>query len=188
MTGVQTCALPISLDRAVFSRGIFPAVDPLTSFSRLLDPQVVDKVVSVFRSTECDYACNVLVPTYPDGLDTEVMTHTALERAWREARLKSEREHVTLYVRNHPELFRLVNVEHDEDLSKLRWTVDEPRDLEFVRALLSRPGAELFSLKETLALLRQDASLAQMNAGIERNEGLAKSLQQDAVVAQGVKT
>ena len=76
---------------------------------------------------------NVHPPTYPDGLDTEVIAAAALERAWREARPGSDREHVTPYIWSRPEEFRLANVGSAEDLSAHRWTVDDARDLAFVR-------------------------------------------------------
>ncbi|HEX3145724.1 MAG TPA: glycosyltransferase family protein [Pyrinomonadaceae bacterium] len=154
----------------------------LTADCPLLDPAVIDKVVEVFTRGDFDYVANVLVCTYPDGLDTEVFSFPVLERAWREAQLSSEREHVTPYMRNHPDLFRLKNVTHSEDLSSLRWTVDEPRDLEFARAIYARFGEQRFDMNDVLKLLRDQPDLAELNSGIARNEGYSKSLQEDAVV------
>jgi len=130
---------------------------------------------------------NVLGPTYPDGLDTEVFARAALERAAAEARLPSEREHVTPYIRNHPELFRLRNVAQDEDLSGMRWTVDEPRDLELVRAVYRALGAREFEMREVVALLRDRPELLDVNAGIERNEGYRKSLLEDVRFTTGTE-
>lgn len=152
----------------------------------LMDPGIAGQVVEEFVSSDepLDYVSNVNPPTYPDGLDTEVFSFTALERSWHEARKKSEREHVTPYMRNHPELFRLKNVEHREDLSALRWTVDEPRDLEFARAVYERLGSTMFGMTEVLALLRDEPHLADLNRGIKRNEGYVKSLREDAIIKQ----
>jgi spore coat polysaccharide biosynthesis protein SpsF len=143
----------------------------LTADCPLLDPVVIDRVVHVFESGSYDYVSNTIRPTYPDGLDTEVFLYRALERAWRGARLKSEREHVTPYIWRQPTLFRLFNVEHAEDLSSLRWTVDEPQDLEFVRAVYSYFGSSSFGMIEILDLLRERPELSRINAGIKRNEG-----------------
>ena len=121
-------------------------------------------------------------PTYPDGLDTEVFAAAALERAWREARLPSHREHVTTYIRDERNGFRVRNVAHGEDLSRHRWTVDEPRDLEFVRAVyaeLAPDGARIFGMREVLELLRARPGMSAVNAGIERNEGLQRSRRLD---------
>ena len=155
----------------------------LTADCPFLDPVIVDKVVRVFASGAYDFVSNTHPPTYPDGLDTEVFRWEALERSWREARLRSEREHVTAYMWKHPELFRLANVENDVDLSALRWTVDEPQVLEFVRRAYSHLGVTpCFGLAEVLVLLREHPELAAVNVGIERNEGYQKSLREDTLV------
>lgn len=157
----------------------------LTADCPLLDPAVIDRVVRAFHTGEYDYVSNTLVPSYPDGLDTEVFSWRALERAWNEARLPSEREHVTPYIWKHPELFRLGGVKHDVNLSELRWTVDEPRDLELVRRvyayLANQPD---FGMADVLALFQQHPELNEVNAGIERNEGYAKSLADDHMVGE----
>ncbi|MCL5958534.1 MAG: glycosyltransferase family protein [Chloroflexi bacterium] len=155
----------------------------LTADCPLLDPEVIDDVIYSFREYPADYASNVRECTFPDGLDTEAFSFDVLEQAWREARLKSEREHVTPYIRNHPELFYLVDLHYDEDLSALRWTVDEPRDLEFVRAVYSHLGASsAFGMEEVLDLLRERPEISEINAGIGRNEGYQKSLREDGMI------
>jgi spore coat polysaccharide biosynthesis protein SpsF len=142
-------------------------------------------VLERFNLGDVDYTSNAHPPTYPDGLDTEVMSFASLEQAWREAGLSSEREHVTAYIWNRPEQFRLANVVNEVDLSHLRWTVDESRDLEFVRrvyACLYAPGHLPFAMNDVLTLLERDGSLLDVNSGIVRNEGYAKSLRADANV------
>lgn len=157
------------------------AIVRITADCPLIDPLVMDKVIEVFSTGNFDYVSNTIKCTYPDGLDTEVFHISALERAWREARLQSEREHVTPYIYNHPELFRLLNVSCAKDLSELRWTVDEPPDLEFVRSIYSLMGESIFNLEDVLRLLNQFPKLSQMNREIKRNEGYLKSLQQDMI-------
>ncbi len=154
----------------------------LTADCPLLDPDIIDRVVKTFSEGAFDYVSNVMEYTYPDGLDTEVFTLEALERAWREARLKSEREHVTPYIRNRPEIFRLANVSHREDISHLRWTVDCPQDMNFVRSVFEQFGDSFFSMGEILDLLNQRPELSSMNAGIETNAGYLKSLREDGMV------
>lgn len=153
----------------------------LTADCPLLDPLVIDKVVRVFQEGDFDYVSNTIQCTYPDGLDTEMFSHSTLERAWREAHLKSEREHVTSYIYNHPELFHLGNVSNNTDLSALRWTVDEPDDLEFVRAVYAHFGASYLGMGEVLNLLRRQPELGGVNAGFTRNEGYQKSLREDGL-------
>ena len=154
----------------------------VTADCPLLDPEVSGRVVARFRQGDVDYSSNVNPPTFPDGLDTEVFSHDALERAWTEARLQSEREHVTPYIRNHPDRFRLANVKNDIDLSAHRWTVDEPSDLVLVRRIyerLSGAAGEPFGMADVLTLLERQPDLREVNAGIARDEGYAKSLRED---------
>jgi spore coat polysaccharide biosynthesis protein SpsF (cytidylyltransferase family) len=148
----------------------------------LFDPGVAQRVLRTFIDARgaYDYVSNTQPPTYPDGLDTEVFSFDALERAWQEAKRESEREHVTPYIWNESNSFRRYNVEHEgENLSDHRWTVDEPADLEFVREVYARLGDGPFGLDEVLSLLSREPELREINRGILRNEGYAKSLRAD---------
>jgi spore coat polysaccharide biosynthesis protein SpsF len=160
------------------------AVARLTGDCPLADPDVIDAVVQFFLNGGYDYAGNVDSPTYPDGLDVEVMKTACLERAHREAVLPSEREHVTPYLRNHPELFKVGAYRSPVDLSALRWTVDEPADFDFVRQVYDRlyPQKPDFRLADILALVNDCPELSAINASIERNEGMKKSLAADAIL------
>lgn len=158
----------------------------VTADCPLLDPQTTDRVIEKFLEGGFDYVTNTNPPTYPDGLDTEVFSFAALERAWKEAKLTSEREHVTPYIRKNPNIFRLVNVINGEDLSKMRWTVDELADLEFTRRvyfLLGDKGrTHDFTMEDVLKILKDNPELHGINAGFERNEGYTKSLREDKKV------
>lgn len=151
----------------------------ITADCPTLDPDVVTKVVRAFLDGEWDYVSNTNPPTYPDGLDTEVFSLAALETAWHKATWQSEREHVTPYIRNHPEEFRSTNVVNETDLSDLRWTVDEEKDLTFVRALFSHLDARRFRMRDVLAVLAAKPQLSAINTGIRRNEGYEASLAKD---------
>jgi len=157
----------------------------LTADCPLLDPGVIDDVIAVFRAGYFDYLSNTLEPTFPDGLDVEVFSVQALDRTWNEARLGSEREHVTAYIWKHPERFRLGGVKHTEDLSRLRWTVDEPQDLEFVRGIYAHLATGSYGITDVLRVLHEHPELAQLNQGFARNEGYAKSLRADEAAAKG---
>jgi spore coat polysaccharide biosynthesis protein SpsF (cytidylyltransferase family) len=170
------------LDRYYRAAEEFPAeaVVRLTADCPLLDPRTIDNVVRFFHKGGYDYVCNTMPPTYPDGLDTEVFRRESLTRAWHEARLQSEREHVTPYIWKQPGLFRIGNVANDTDYSKLRWTVDEPADLEFVRHVYAHFGATVrFGMTEILDLLMNRPEIQAINAGFERNEGYFRSLKED---------
>ena len=145
----------------------------------LIDWRVSDDVIARHLTEKNDYTRTT--ERFPDGLDTEVMTFAALAQAHREAQLTSEREHVTLYFRNHPERFRIGDVDCAEDYRDLRWTVDEPCDFAFVEAVYEKLYAKNkdFSMQDILVLLKTHPDLRTFNRGIVRNEGLLKSLAED---------
>lgn len=171
------------LDRYYFAAKHYGAttVVRLTGDCPLADHSVIDKVIDEYRARRVDYASNALQPTYPDGLDVEVFSFEALHRAWREAQLPSEREHVTPYINRHSKLFKLLSVTQPEDLSSFRWTVDTFEDFEFVRRIYEAlyPTNPTFETADVLRLLRDYPSLVQINTHIERNEGMKKSLKYD---------
>jgi len=173
--------------RDVLEQHACDAVVRVTPDCPFLDPEVSGRVVAAWREGDAlDYASNVEPPTFPDGLDTEVISRAALLAAWREARLLSDREHVTPFVRRHRERFRQVAVRNERDLSHLRWTVDTAADLDFARAVVARlapSGGERFGMRELLALLAREPDLARINAGQCRNEGYERSLAADAARA-----
>ncbi|OQA34672.1 MAG: 3-deoxy-manno-octulosonate cytidylyltransferase [Betaproteobacteria bacterium ADurb.Bin341] len=157
----------------------------LTGDCPLADPEVIDKVIQEYLEANVDYAANALEPSYPDGLDVEAFRFAVLERAWRDAHMVSEREHVTPYIYKHPEQFKLLKVCNAENLSHLRWTVDNPEDFEFVSRIYEAlyPGKADFTTADILAYLRQHPGLGAVNAHLERNEGYQRSLAKDGSTA-----
>jgi glutamate-1-semialdehyde aminotransferase/spore coat polysaccharide biosynthesis protein SpsF (cytidylyltransferase family)/predicted dehydrogenase len=156
----------------------------ITADCPLIDPEVIDRVVRRFQRGDLDYASNAMVRTYPDGLDTEICSFFALERAWHEATKASEREHVTPYLRS--EKFRTANVENDSAsyFQHHRWTVDEVADLEFIRAVYEAfRGKESFLMKDVVELIEKNPGLEKMNSDIVSNVGYYKSLFEDACAA-----
>jgi len=110
----------------------------------------------------------------------EVFSFSALAKAWREAKKSSEREHVTPYILNHPEIFRLANIENNEDLSYLRWTLDYEEDLRFVREVYARLyHGEIFLMKDILALLAAEPKLAYINQHVARDRRHLHSLERN---------
>lgn len=144
----------------------------------LIDPGIVDETIAYFRSDNYDYVSNCLEPTFPDGLDVEVMSMNALSSAWKEAQQESEREHVTPYIRTHPDLFMIGSIKNDEDMSSYRWTVDEPQDLELVKRIYEtlHPENPAFATTEIIALLDASPSLLSLNNNVPRDEGYRKSI------------
>ncbi len=150
------------------------AVVRVTSDCPLIDAKLVDETVAVFRDERADYASNVSPRTYPRGLDTEVFTFDALDRAWREAREPHQREHVTPYLYEHPRIFKLASLSGATDYSRYRWTLDTREDLELLRAIYSRfDGRDDFSWHEALRLMEREPELAELNSQV-----LQKSVRQ----------
>jgi len=139
----------------------------ITSDCPLLDPEITDKTIAAFLEERPDYASNVLVRTYPRGLDTEVISVVALARAWQAARKPYEREHVTPYIYEHPADFRLQSVTGDEDYSGNRWTLDTPEDLKFVRSVYARLKEHpRFSWRDVLDLVGREPELIAVNRSV----------------------
>lgn len=143
----------------------------VTSDCPLIDPSVVDLVIQKFLHSqgEVDYASNVLERTYPRGLDTEVFSQAALMRAFREANLQSDREHVTPYLHRH---CRLAHVTDARDLSDLRWTVDTPADFELVSRIISAlyPQNPSFTTQDVLDLLDRHPDWNSINRHISQKK------------------
>lgn len=177
------------LDRYYQAAKAFDA-DPvvrITADCPVIDPEIVDEVVEFYLSGDYD-ACS-LEGGFPDGLDVAVFSFSALSTAWRKATLPSEREHVGPYIENHPERFHRGSYEKFGNLGHLRWTVDEERDLRFIRAIYERlyREGEIFLTGDILDLLQREPDLLEINAGIIRNEGYLKSLKRDSEVQEARK-
>lgn len=115
------------------------AVVRLTADCPLTDPSLIDRVIEHHYEADADYTSNTLgARTYPHGLDTEVIRPGALVEAAAQASDAYEREHVTPYIYRRPETYRLAGVERADSLANLRWTVDFPEDLIFVRDVYAR--------------------------------------------------
>lgn len=154
----------------------------VTSDCPLIDPVLVDNVIDFVHSNNKDYGANILIENFPDGQDIEVFKFSALEEAWKNAKLLSEREHVTPYIRNNTDvkggnLFSAINYPCDFDFSKIRMTVDEIRDFELIKILINDLGTDKSWLEYTNYIIQNN--LTEINDSIIRNEGLLKSLKND---------
>jgi spore coat polysaccharide biosynthesis protein SpsF len=157
----------------------------ITADDPFKDPSIVDLVIgTLIADSATDYASNTLTLTYPEGLDVEVFRQSALACAWREAKLKSEHEHVTPFIWKQPERFKIVRVTQPVDQSHLRWTLDYPEDLEFTRAVYQRLyRGTIFSTQQILDLLEREPALSAINRGFTRNAGYIKTVQEETQAA-----
>ena len=141
----------------------------ITSDCPLIDPHLVDDVIRVLveRREELDYVSNNLPPrSFPRGLDVEAIRFSALKRAWEEDSNPQWREHVTQYIRRHPEKFRLKGITNASDYSEMRWTVDTHDDLEFARTIYAHFGHDRFSWRDVLSALQQHPQWQELNRNV----------------------
>lgn len=153
----------------------------ITGDCPLSDPRVIDETIDYFLKNKKDIDYTSKPTNYPEGLDMEIFPFGVLERAWNEATKPSEREHVTPYIYNHPEIFRVRQWQSGaEDFSTMHWSVDTGEDFEFVTKVfeglyLQKPD---FSKDDVIALLNKEPHLLKGKEGTGY-EGYAKSLKED---------
>lgn len=162
------------LDRYYQAAKVYEAdvVVRITADCAVIDPKVTDHVISRYLESHdgCDFCSNVLTRTYPNGLETEVIPFQVLESVWKKAEKKCHREHVTLYLVDHPEQFQLQNVKNNENLSYLRWTVDQEEDLELIRQIYKRlySSKKIFYTEDILNILCNEPYLEKINRHVKQ--------------------
>lgn len=144
----------------------------ITSDCPLIDPRIVDLVIKRHLNSTADYSSDSLERTFPRGLDTEVFGFEVLERSYKEAKENYQREHVTPYIHEHPEIFKVQNIEAEGKLKRpeLRLTVDTKEDLELIREIyryLYKPE-EIFYTEEIVDLFDKHPELIKINAHIRQ--------------------
>lgn len=154
----------------------------VTSDCPLIDPLIVDAVIALAKANDVDYCSNTLIEHFPDGQDVEVFKFSALQQAWKAALLKSEREHVTPYIRkntilNGGNLFNAINLPCFANFSDIRMTVDEENDFKLIQKLIDDLGTGERWYTYTKHIINNQ--LQEINGDIVRNEGLIKSLKND---------
>jgi len=144
----------------------------VTSDCPLIDPGIVDEIVERFLAEpEVDYCSNTLEPrTYPRGMDVEVFSRQALEKAWDQDDDIAAREHVTPFMRSNPNLFQHERMALSDDLSRYRLTVDEKPDLEVARAVARHFDERTPSLQEVVDFLERNPDVVAMNDHIQQKE------------------
>lgn len=149
----------------------------ITSDCPLIDPLIIDKMLIKFKgnnskSITLDYMSNTLERTFPRGLDAEIFSFESLERSYREAKHPYEREHVTPYIYQHPELFRLSNYKNEVDYSTHRWTLDTPDDLNLIQAIYKKieNTEKIFLFHDILEIFKNNPRLIDLNKHVEQKK------------------
>lgn len=160
----------------------------LTSDCPLIDPYIIDELVNFAIAHDYDYV-NTDAASFPDGLDTEVMKFSVLEKAYEDASLKSEREHVTPYIWKNGiaeggsifNTYKYSNPQGKYNANDFRITIDEPEDFDVIKSLIENLGIEC-RWKEYIDFLISHQELISLNKKFSYNEGYTKSIQNDKLI------
>lgn len=183
----------------VFAGSALDVLDRYYQAAKLIQPEYVIRITAdcpVFDAKILDDAIGKLMPetdymaalseTLADGLDLEIMRFSVLKRAWKEAQMSSEREHVTLYIKNNRELFQVQDYKSPlGNLHEERWTIDEPEDYLFIKNIyeyFEAIGKKEFDSVDILEYLDKNPEVRKINQGFIRNEGLLISLRNDKII------
>ena len=138
----------------------------------LLDPEVIDQGIATFIKIPCDVVANVRKPSWPMGIDLQVFLFSKLKEVEREVHDAAVREHVSLYFYEHPERYRIVDLEAPETCfaPNYRFQLDYAEDKLFIEALLDRllpDFGDNFRTADIMALLRREPELVAINIHCE---------------------
>lgn len=144
----------------------------ITADDPFKDPQIIDQAIDLLIENKCDYVCNNFPPTYPEGLDCEVLTAESLNISQQNSTDDYEREHVTQYIYHNSSSFKMMNLSYCENLSHLRWTIDTDLDFEMAKVIyeaLYKNEYEIFYMTDILDYLKKHPSVSNMNIGVKRS-------------------
>ena len=157
----------------------------LTGDCPLADPRIIDRDIAEHLEQGADYKSNTILPTFPDGLNVEVLTKKNFRRIISGAQKTSHLEHVTSFVSENKNDFLILQILLDPNLSSLRWTVDESIDLELIKKIYEEfyPLKRYFSTDDVLDLIKCLSTNMPDNSHITRNEGYFRSIQEECETA-----
>ena len=143
----------------------------ITSDCPLIDPTIIDGIIDEFLSSGADYVANIIGQrTYPRGLDVEVFSFDVLKNIYDTVDDANDREHVTLYIRQQPHLFRTQSITHNKDYSHHRWTLDERGDYEFLKVIYKNVYHQNqdFGMEEVVTFLEQNPAVMKLNEQVRQ--------------------
>ena len=137
----------------------------------LIDPSIVDKTIEYYKKNNFDYVSNFFNRSYPIGTEIEIFSFKTLEKCWMNAKKSSEKEHVTPFIYNHPELFKIGHIEYKKNISHLHWTVDQIEDFKFIELIFKKIKKRPILMDDILELLENEPELLEINKNIDPFEG-----------------
>ena len=148
----------------------------ITADCPLIDPTLLDQMISIFINSNINYLSNTLRPTYPDGYDIEIFDFKTLKKTFQNSKQKIDREHVTLYIKRNKDKFKVKNFSHTSNLSNLRLTLDEEDDFKLISRVTNlMKNKYFFKLKDVEKLYEKNPKLFQLNSHLVRDEGMTLS-------------
>ena len=152
----------------------------VTSDCPFLDPTIIDKIVEKFHKSDFDFVCNNIIRTYPIGVDAEVFSFKTLEKTWKNAKLPSEREHVTPFMKKNDEGFKIHNIDNVEKIPIYRLSIDRKDDLKFLQEIKKNIHHEPILMKDVYNLFKIKPEILNLyNDKMDVVEGYKKSLKED---------
>ena len=135
----------------------------ITCDNPLIDPVIIDKIIKKFISNKFDYVSNTIKRTFPYGTEVEIFSFSALEKAWKNSKNDYEREHVTPYIYDKNNQFKISNFSFHTNLSRLRWTLDTKEDLKMIKTIVKKIEQRPIFLKDILWILKNEPNLMNIN-------------------------
>ena len=151
----------------------------VTSDNPLNDPVIIDELIKKFLDEKYDYGTNELKRSFPQGIFVQVYSIETLEKNWRNAQLPSEKEHVSPYIEKNQNIFKILNLEFEKNISNLRFTIDRESDLIFIKEIVKRIKKSPTNLKELITICKKEPDLIKINKEHVIDEGYKKSIIED---------
>ena len=148
----------------------------ITADNPLIDPNIIDMVINEYR--KCDLITNTLERTFPYGTEVEVFSFSSLEKAWKDAKKPSEREHVTPFIRDPKNKFILKNFKNKKNISQLRYTIDKKEDLQLVKEIVKNISIRPILLEDIINLQKEKPKIFKINKNV-KHDGYLSSLEKD---------
>jgi spore coat polysaccharide biosynthesis protein SpsF len=142
----------------------------ITSDCPLTDPEVVDKTIKKHIEDKADYTANTIIRTFPRGLDVEVFNYEVLQYVFKNAKKEHQREHVTPYIRENPNKFKIVNIEQEDRLKRpdIRITIDTEEDFILISKIIDSFNNINFKTKDIIDFLDKNPDLLKINKNIKQ--------------------
>ena len=151
----------------------------ITGDNPLIDPDVVDKAIKEYNNYNCDYFTNSIHRTFPNGTEVEIFSFNSLEVAWKFAKKKSEREHVTPFMKKNKDIFKQFNLKSSQHIPISRLTLDRKEDLKILKTITSKILKRPILFRHIFELFEQEPNLLELCNNTDPLEGYNKSLKED---------